>query len=229
MPRAARKPAFAVDRDVEADAPTSTTTTGLLPKFDDDLPPLTVTPPAPQPPAPTAVSAERASDVAEENDGTAGEKPKSSPRARGAGGRPAAGKEPVDTITKVPARVPGDLYTQALPLVKGVGKPSWGQLIAWTCQDHHDAVLAEVLALVADSVGSRRLRGPNREGAAALQVTARVDALELEAVDDVLKRAQGKAKTKVTRTHVVIGALKVALLDPGATLAPTPTWAPGPS
>jgi hypothetical protein len=214
LPRAARKPAFAVDRDVEADAPTSTTTTGLLPKYDDDLPPLTSAPPVTQPPAPAAVPAERALSSTEDNDGTAAEKPKSSPRPRGTGGRPAAGKELVDTITKVPARVPGDLYAEALPLVKGVGKPSWGQLIAWTCQDHHDAVLAEVLALAADSVGSRRLRGPNREGAAALQVTARVDALELDAVDDILKRAQGKAKTKVTRTHVVIGALKVATGQP---------------
>lgn len=139
-----------------------------------------------------------------------GERAKTAPKPRGVGGRPAVGKEPIDGISKVPARVPAELYAGALSLVKGVGKPSWGQLVAWTCQDHGDDVLAQVLELAEASVGARRPRGQNREGTAALQVTARLDSAELAAVDEVLNRAHGKAERKVTRTMVIIGALTVA-------------------
>ena len=127
---------------------------------------------------------------------------------RGVGGRPrltsAAGR-----ITAVPARVPGPLYDAALPLVKGVGRPSWGQLVAWTCQDHPEGVRAEITALAEAVVQPRRLRGPNREGEASMQVTARFLPAEL-AVFDSARDGVEHGDVVITRTMVVIAALTVA-------------------
>ena len=206
MPRAARKPAFALDRDVQADAPAAPPNEpALLPKLDEDLPPLPAGPivqptPGESPPQPEASSESR------RQDRPAGES-KAAARPRGAGGRSVA-SESVGTITKVPARVPAALYDAAQPLVKGVGKPSWGQLISWTCQDHKDEVVAAVLEHA--RTVARRPRGQNLQGTAGLQVTARLDRNELPAVDEVLDLASRKAERKVNRTMVVIAALTVA-------------------
>lgn len=116
-------------------------------------------------------------------------------------------------MTRIPARVPADLYEQATPLVKGIGRPSWGQLVAWTCIDHRDKVLDHVRSQI-DGKGRREPRGQNREGTAGLQVTASVDTGELTAIDTIIKSVQAKTSdTKVTRTMVVIGALDVAVRE----------------
>lgn len=207
MPRRAAKNVFDLNRDIGADAPTEPpeSLSGLLPRV-EDLPPLPArgAPPRPVPARPST-------------------EPEGSERARaakprGTGGRPAAGKEPTGGITKVPARVPADLYAEALPLVKGVAKPSWGQLIAWTCEDHPDEVREQIIALARQGAGTRRLRGQNRRGTAGLQVTARLDAAELEAVDGMLKSAQAKAEGRVNRTLVVLAALTVATRHPVPTV-----------
>lgn len=113
------------------------------------------------------------------------------------------------TITVVPAQVPVELYDKALPLITGIGRPSWGQLVAWTCQDKSTAILAELTE--PDQSGSiRRPRGQNRQGTAGLQVTARLNADEFTAFDQVMQQASRKAETPVTRTQVVIAALTVA-------------------
>lgn len=206
MPRAARKPAFDLDRDVQADAPAEPTPPApLLPKLDDDLPPLgpaTGTKPSASRPAP----AEPASRP-ERAEPTGGET--KAARPRGTGGRAPAAEQAEDGITKVPARVPADLYAAAQPLVKGVGKPSWGQLVAWTCQDHKDEVVATILEQAKEA--DRRPRGQNQQGTAGLQVTARLlDKTELPALEEVSKSAAQRADRKVTRTMVLIAALTVA-------------------
>jgi len=205
LPRKTAKNVFAADRDVQADAPSDPTT--LLPKVGQLPPPPPLAPAsAPAEPAAPPATSKETSDPATDR-GSGGERAKSS-RPRGVGGRPTAGQEPADGITKVPARVPAELYAAAQPLVKGVGKPSWGQLIAWTCQDHKDAVVTAVLELA--RTAGRRPRGQNQQGTPGLQVTARLDQTELPAVDEVLKLAAQKADRKVTRTMVVIASLTVA-------------------
>lgn len=207
MPRAARKPAFDLARDVQADAPAEPSPPPpLLPKLDDDLPPLgPATGAKPGASRPAAEPAPRQ----ERSEPTAGETPKAAPRPRGTGGRAPTAEQSEDGITKVPARVPADLYAAAQPLVKGVGKPSWGQLVAWTCQDHKDEVVATILEQAQES--ARRPRGQNQQGTAGLQVTARLlDKTELPALEEVVKAAAQRADRKVTRTMVLIAALTVA-------------------
>lgn len=55
----------------------------------------------------------------------------------------------------------------------------------------------------------RRPRGQNRQGTAALQVTASLTSDELAIFEDLMKQAQQKGKT-VTRRQAVIAALTVA-------------------
>lgn len=212
MPRKNVRNAFADDRDIRTDAPTPSPASdlgGLLPK-NEKLPP----PPARRPDTEPTPVAPETTPTSETGEASAPEPKPTSSKPRGVGGRPTAGKEPAGGIAKIPARVPADLYAAALPLVKGIGKPSWGQLIAWTCQDHADQVLDHVLERAGGGgAPGRKPRGQNRKGTAALQVTARLDATELPAVDEVMKRAQSKAERKVTRTMVVLAALTVAAND----------------
>jgi hypothetical protein len=127
--------------------------------------------------------------------------------ARGVGGRPEKSAEPTGGITAVAARVPAALYAAATPLVKGPGRPSWGQLVAWTCQDHAEPVRKEVEALADAAAAPRRLRGPGREGEPTMQVTARLLPDELAAVDAAMTSLPD---VPVTRTMVVVAALTVA-------------------
>lgn len=222
MPRQQRRSAFDLDRDVRADSPTPEAQTppaaaasGLLPKL-DELPPLEAGPepsradrdPADQAPE-TTPGPRRAAAADRSSDSQAGEGQQPSARPRGAGGRPAGARKEPEGIIKVPARVPAELYDKALPLVTGIGRPSWGQLVAWTCQDNDAEVLAELIE--PDQPGaSRRPRGQNRQGTAGLQVTARLNADEFTAFEQVMQQASRKAEAPVTRTKVVIAALTVA-------------------
>lgn len=112
-------------------------------------------------------------------------------------------------MAAVSARVPTELYDKALALFTGIGRPSWGQLVAWTCQDNAPEVLAELLEPNQPDT-SRRPRGQNRQGTAGLQVTARLNADEVTAFDQLMQQATRKAESPVTRTKVVIAALTVA-------------------
>ncbi len=131
-------------------------------------------------------------------------------RLRGNGGRPAGERRPPTGISSVAARVPTDLYRDAVALVKGPNKPSWGQLVSWTCQDAEGKVLTAVLSIVDDLNAPRRLRGQNREGGATTQVTARMTAEELVTLEHIREAAAARAKVTVARTAVVIAALRVA-------------------
>lgn len=225
--------AFAMDRDVNADAPLDDDIT--LPPL-DNLPPLAPGPQVPAAPPTPATPAGTPGDQDATGQGRGAGRP------RGVGGRPPGTKskdakesrdssgsssaepkreqrseprpetkqdaKPDSRIVRVPARVPADLYDRALPLVKGIGRPSWGQLVAWTCQDHKTQVVAAIVA--ATTVEGRRPRGQGVVGTAGLQVTCRLFPDERPPVDAVLKDAQAKVKTKVTRTMVVLAALEVA-------------------
>ena len=136
-------------------------------------------------------------------------------RPRAAGGRALPDGEPA-RITAVAARVPGDLYDLASPMVKGVDRPSWGQLVAWTCQDRSAEVAKEVDRTLHAAGSPRRPRGQNRAAAAAMQVTARLLSDELASVD-ALRRADPATGEPVTRSVVVNAALRAAVAAAGTT------------
>lgn len=112
-------------------------------------------------------------------------------------------------IRTVPARAPSELYDACLPLVKGQGRPSWGQLVVWTCLDRPQEVQAATQARLQTRLGFRVRRGQNIDGAAITQVGCRVTPAELAILDDLRDRCEG-----ATRTDVIIAALTVAREHP---------------
>lgn len=204
-PRRARANAFdlaRVDRDdVEVTTP-APPLGDLLPKVAPQVAPTTKSPRVVSPAKP-----EPATEVATPR--PVGERP------RGSGGRPSATDSP-SRITATAARIPVELYDRAEVLVKGRGRPSWGQLIAWTCQTRSDEVVAEVLALLRPVEGVLVPRGQNKRGVGATQITARFTAPEHSAFEHTRAQAQRAAQgspdlpNEVTATAVVSAALAVA-------------------
>ena len=204
-PRRARANAFDLDRvdrdDVEVTTP-APPLGDLLPKVAPQVVPTTKSPQANPPAKP-----EPATEVATPR--PAGERP------RGSGGRPSATDSP-SRITATAARIPVELYDRAEVLVKGRGRPSWGQLIAWTCQTRSDEVVAEVLVLLRPVEGVLVPRGQNKRGVGATQITARFTAPEHSAFERTRAQAQRAAQgspdlpDEVTATAVVSAALAVA-------------------
>ncbi|MEK4243694.1 hypothetical protein NYE39_17020 [Janibacter sp. FSL W8-0316] len=202
-PRRARGGAFAPDRtdldDVTPTAP-SKPLGELMPKLD---------------PAGTAASRSPSTPKGEISSAV-GE------RARGAGGRPAraaAEAHPAVTrgVTKRPARIPADLYAASESLVKGAGKPSWGQLVYWACTTERDAVLERVLQQLAPA-DPLAPRGANRAGGVTTPIIPQFLGAEIEPVDEIQAAAQAQVDAngaprpvKVTATAVVIAALRVAV------------------
>lgn len=207
MPRRVARNVFDVTRQDDGDKPTSglespepgvSSLAGLMTRVGDEPSPRaprgtsSLAPTQPKQVAPTPAS------------------PRLESTARGRGGRPPGERRGPARITPVPARVPTALYTAALELVKGRAKPSWGQLVSWTCQDDPTAVAAGVAALLEAAAGPRQLRGQNREGGPTTQVTARVTTDELAAIDAVRGQASNSDGAPVSRTMVIIAALEVA-------------------
>lgn len=206
MPRRVGKDVFDVNRKALIDQPSQALMpplSGLLPKVIDGPPPLPVSEAASE-----SMGAKALVRVAPDRpEGSHGHP---SPKPRGVGGRPSPEMREEGRITPVATRIPGPLYEAALPLVKGVGKPSWGQLIAWTCQDHEREVRSEVDAIAKVVSMPRRLRGQNREGEATMQVTARLLPAELDVLDKLRAALDEIGDPQVTRTMVVVAALTVA-------------------
>lgn len=146
---------------------------------------------------------------------------------RGRGGRPPGNQIPNPTgrsgVSKRPARVPSTLYVQAEPLVKGVGRPSWGQLISWTCATKGEEVVAAVLEQLrpADPLAPR---GSNRAGGTTTTIIPQFLGEEIDPVENVHARAQEAVSRdpgiplraqRVTATAVIIAAVEVTLNDRG--------------
>jgi hypothetical protein len=209
-PRRARANAFDLDRvdrdDVEVTTP-APPLGDLLPKVAPQVVPTTKSPRVASPAKP-----EPATEVATPR--PVGERPVGE-RPRGSGGRPSATDSP-SRITATAARIPVELYDRAEVLVKGRGRPSWGQLIAWTCQTRSDEVVAEVLVLLRPVEGVLVPRGQNKRGVGATQITARFTAPEHSAFEHTRAQAQRAAQgspdlpDEVTATAVVSAALAVA-------------------
>lgn len=151
--------------------------------------------------------------------------PPRSETPRGVGGRPTRQPDrPQDRgsrgVTKRPARIPADLYRRAEPLVKGPGKPSWGQLIYWACTTHREAVVDGAIEWVKPT-DPLAPRGANRAGGVTTPIIpqflgeeiAPVDAVKT-AAEEALARDESRGPVKVTATAVVIAALTVAAETP---------------
>ena len=111
--------------------------------------------------------------------------------------------------TVVAVRIPRALYESVVRDLLGalVEKPSYAQIIAWTCQDHPDEVRAELQRQVA--ADGRAPRG-RRIASDSVPLTPRFQPAELAVLDAVAAEvADGPGK--VTRTAAVIAALRVAV------------------
>jgi len=111
-------------------------------------------------------------------------------------------------LRQVAVRIPRPLYEAVTrEVLSGVERPSYGQLVAWTAQDHPEEVQKALEALVARP---ERLPRGRRLAAETVQLTLRVSPGELAEIDRLLEQAGG-AEQGVTRTRVVAAALHVAV------------------
>jgi hypothetical protein len=86
-------------------------------------------------------------------------------------------------------------------LLSGLERPSYGQLVAWTCEDYPEQVIA---AIPAADPAARIPRG-RRLVAETAPIALRGDPSELARIDEMALQAG------TTRTAVAIAALRVAL------------------
>lgn len=108
-------------------------------------------------------------------------------------------------------RLPADLYRQVNDvLLSGSERPSYGQLVMWTVEDHYTAVSTQVEATLpspTDRVPRGRKLAQDRT-----PVTLQLLNSEREYLDDLAAGvAQRYEDARVTRTDVAIAALTVAL------------------
>jgi len=113
------------------------------------------------------------------------------------------------TVVVAAARLPQELY-EALStfLSASPERPSYAQLISWTCQDRPAAVVDD-LALSSASL-ARVPRGRVKAAPFAL-VTPRFLPDEIGAVDAVQQRAAAELDQPITRTQVICAAIRVAM------------------
>lgn len=136
-------------------------------------------------------------------------KPKALPPSERAKTTSSALVDAGSSIVVAAARLPQDLYEAlAVFLNAETERPSYAQLISWTCQDRPTAVVEE-LALSAAAL-TRVPRGRAKAAPFAL-VTPRFLPDEIGAVDAVQQRACTEIDHPVTRTQVICAAIRVAI------------------
>lgn len=141
---------------------------------------------------------------------------------KGQGGRPPArstaeriaDEEGSGARVAVAVRIPPTLYNDVNNgLLSGPERPSYGQLVLWTCEDYPDDVVAGVRN-ARPQPGVRRPRGHSlaTEG---VQITLRMTTEERDFLDGIADRARPTPRAKrVTRTEVATAALRLALARP---------------
>jgi hypothetical protein len=106
----------------------------------------------------------------------------------------------------VAARIPSGLWQQLVDtLLSGSERPSYAQLITWTCQDHPKEVIDRLR-----STGSDRTPRGRRVATPVNTIAVRFRTDELATFDGVLAEAAGSGPTP-TRTAGAIAAFEVAL------------------
>ena len=209
-PRRARANAFddaRTDRDEPAPPPPAPLSQILAPLSTTSGPEPTITSSKPQTPRRAETTSGDPSAQTRSGGGT----PELSRRPRGNGGRVTATGT---RITVTAARIPISLYEAAEYLVKGPGKPSWGQLIAAACKDNREEVVEAVVDRLGQDTRGGAPRGQNRRALATTQITARFAPDELVPFQAVMSEATARAQrldgASVTATAVVTAALGVA-------------------
>jgi len=113
------------------------------------------------------------------------------------------------SVVVAAARLPQDLYEDLTAFLNaGTDRPSYAQLISWTCQDRPTAVIEDLTRSAAALV--RVPRGRAKAAPFAL-VTPRFLPDEIVAVDVVQHRASTEMGQPVTRTQVICAAIRVAI------------------
>lgn len=136
--------------------------------------------------------------------------------ARGAGGRPPRRAQSQQSSSGqavvVAVRIPKPLYDAVvIDLLAGQHeRPSYAQIVTWTCEDHRDEVLAEITH--AAKLATRLPRG-RKLASEVVPLTLRFQPNEREALDDVMARCRDDVgdRRNITRTAAVIAALRVAV------------------
>lgn len=138
---------------------------------------------------------------------------------KGQGGRPLGRStdartevEPgVGARVAVAVRIPPTLYNDVnTDLLAGPERPSYGQLVLWTCEDYPDDVVAAVRA-ARPQPGARRPRG-HALASEGVQITLRMTTEERDFLDGIADQARPAPHAKrVTRTEVATAALRLAL------------------
>ncbi len=111
--------------------------------------------------------------------------------------------------TVVAVRIPRALYEAVVRDLLGplVERPSYAQIVAWTCQDHPDEIHTELQRQVANDARAPRGR---RIAADSVPLKPRFLPAELALVDAIIDGVAGTT-AKVTRTAAVVAALRVAV------------------
>ena len=134
---------------------------------------------------------------------------------RGSGGRPPAREAQANelapnALVMVAARIPSGLWQQVVDtLLSGPERPSYAQLITWTCQDHPEAIVDRLR-----STGSDRAPRGRRVATPVNTIAVRFRTDELATFDGILAEAAGSGPTP-TRTAGAIAAFEVALKHAG--------------
>jgi hypothetical protein len=130
---------------------------------------------------------------------------------RGSGGRPPASATPPtevapNALVVVAARIPSGLWQQVVDrLLSGPERPSYAQLITWTCQDHPKEVIDRLRG-----TGNNRTPRGRRVAMPVNTIAVRFRTDELATFDAVLAEAAGSGPT-LTRTAGAVAAFEVAL------------------
>lgn len=141
---------------------------------------------------------------------------------KGQGGRPpgrstaerVAGEQGSGARVAVAVRIPPTLYNDVNNnLLSGPERPSYGQLVLWTCEDHPDDVVAAVREALPQP-GVRRPRG-HTLASEGVQITLRMTTEERDFLDGIADQARPTPQAKrITRTEVAAAALRLALARP---------------
>jgi hypothetical protein len=128
---------------------------------------------------------------------------------RGDGGRPRQGQQAASGGAVVAVRVPKPLYDAVVHELLGplLERPSYAQIVGWTCEDHPGEVRAE---LERSTQNARRAPRGRRLATEAVPLTLRFASAELAALEHLMDSV-ARTDERITRTAGVIAALRVAV------------------
>lgn len=108
-------------------------------------------------------------------------------------------------------RLPADLYREVNDvLLSGSERPSYGQLVMWTVEDHRGEVAAQVVADLPDP--SDRIPRGRKLAQDRMPVGLQLLSSERDELDEIAGEVAARHEVaRVTRTDVAIAALRVAL------------------